>query len=121
MHKLELGRAGIGFELALERRRDLGAHVFAGLKAFEPLKVGCQRAWIDIDGHGAPQLRNGLVAQGIDIHIFDGKRMARSRHVEYVAAVDKAEMALANGLAILERGIAQRVSIRHVHAVREAA
>ena len=30
-------------------------------------------------------------------------------------------MALANGLAILERGIAQRVAIRHAHAGREAA
>ena len=28
-------------------------------------------------------------------------------------------MALANGLAILERGIAQRVAVRHAHAVRE--
>ena len=121
MHKFELGRTGIGFELAVERRRDLGAHILAGLKAFKSLKMGRQHARIDIDGHGSPQLRSGLVAQGIDIHIFDGKRMARSRHVEYVAAVDKAEMALANGLAILERGIAQRVSIRHVHAVREAA
>lgn len=64
----------------------------------------------DIDGHGSLQPRNGLVAQGVDIHVFDGKRMARSRHVEYVAKVDKAEMALANGLAILERGIARRTS-----------
>ena len=83
--------------------------------------MGRQRASIDIDGHRALQPRNGLVAEGVDIHVFDGKRAARSGHVEYVAAVDKAEMALANGLAILERGIAQRVSIRHVHAVREAA
>lgn len=102
MHKLELGRAGIGFELALERCRNLGAHVFAGLKAFESLKMGRQRARVDIDGHEALQPRNNLVAQGVDINVFDGKRMARSRHVEYVAAVDEAEMTLANGLSILE-------------------
>ena len=102
MHKLELGCAGIAFELALERRRDLGAHVLADLKAFEPLKMGRQRASFDIDGHEAPQLRNGLVAQGVDIHVFDIKRVARSRPVEYVTAVDKAEMALANGLSILK-------------------
>ena len=83
--------------------------------------MGRQRAWIDIDRHKALQSCNGLVAQGINIHVFNGKRMARSRHVEYVAAVDKAEMALANGLAILERGIAQRVAVRHAHAGREAA
>lgn len=81
--------------------------------------MGRQRAWIDIDRHKALQSCNGLVAQGINIHVFNGKRMARSRHVEYVAAVDKAEMALANGLAILERGIAQRVAVRHAHAGRE--
>ena len=83
--------------------------------------MGRQRERIDIDGHRALQPRNGLVAQGVDIHVFNGKRMARSCRVERVAAVGKAEMTLANGLAILERGIAQRVSIRHVHAVREAA
>ena len=64
--------------------------------------MGRQRARVDIDGHGTLQPRNGLVAQGVDIHIFDGKSASRSRHVEYVAAVDKAEMALANGLSILE-------------------
>ena len=42
--------------------------------------------------------RNGLVAQGVDIHVFNGKRMARSCRVERVAAVGKAEMTLANGL-----------------------
>ena len=64
--------------------------------------MGRQRAWIDIDGHRALQPRSGLVTQGVDIHIFDGKRMARSCHVEYVAGVDEAEMTLANGLAVLE-------------------
>lgn len=64
--------------------------------------MGRQRAWIDIDGHRALQPRNGLVAQGVDIHVFNGKRMARSCRVERVAAVSKAEMTLANGLAILE-------------------
>ena len=102
MHKLELGGAGIAFELALERRRDLCAHVLAGLKALEPFKVGRQCARVDIDGHGTLQFRNGLVAQGVDIHVFDSKRVARSRHVEYVTAVDKAETTLANGLSILE-------------------
>ena len=81
--------------------------------------MGRQRAWVDIDGHRTLQPRNSLVAQDIDIHIFDGKRMARSRHVEHVAAVGKAEMALANGLAVLERGIAQRVAVCHMHAGRE--
>lgn len=121
MHKLELGRAGIVFELAVERRRDLGAHVLAGLKAFESLKMRRQHARIDIDGHGSLQPYNGLIAQGIDINVFDGKSASRSRHVEYVAAVDEAEMTLANGLAVLERGVAQRVAICHVHAGWEVA
>ena len=64
--------------------------------------MGRQRAWVDIDGYGALQPCSGLVAQGVDIHVFDGKRMARSCRVELVAAVGKAEMTLANGLAILE-------------------
>ena len=81
--------------------------------------MGRQRASIDIDGHRALQPRNGLVAQGVDIHIFDVKRIARSCRVERFAAVGKAEMTLANGLAILERGIAQRVAVRHAHAGRE--
>ena len=45
--------------------------------------------------------------------------MARSRHVEYIAAVDEAEIALANGLAALERSFAQRAAVRHAHAGRE--
>lgn len=64
--------------------------------------MGRQRARVDIDGHGTLQPRDGLVTQSIDINIFDGKRMARSCRVERVAAVSKAEMTLANGLAILE-------------------
>lgn len=64
--------------------------------------MGRQRERIDIDGHEALQSCSGLVAQGVDIHVFDGKRAARSGHVEYVAAVNEAETALANGLAILE-------------------
>lgn len=46
--------------------------------------MGRQRERIDIDGHRALQPRNGLVAQGVDIHVFNGKRMARSCRVERV-------------------------------------
>lgn len=81
--------------------------------------MGRQCARVDIDGHGTLQFRNGLVAQGVDIHVFDSKRVARSRHVECVIAVDKAETTLANGLSILERGIAQRVAVCHAHTGRE--